>query len=56
MKDGFVLFYVKDDEVLPVAMNQDQMDAFQFLAPLAFAGEEIKVINKSQGKIENLRK
>ena len=54
MKDGMILFYVKDDEVLPVAMNREQLQMLQTVLPIIFGEEPIQVVKKSQGKAENL--
>lgn len=54
MKDGMILFYVKDDEVLPVAMSTEQHEMLQLVVQGVFGGEPIKVVKKSQGKVENL--
>lgn len=55
MKDGMILFYVKDNEVLPVAMSNEQLESLQMMLMVIFGDEPIKVIkNKSQGTVENL--
>ncbi len=50
-----ILFYVKNNEALPVAMSKDQHQMLQILLPAIFGDEPIKVIkNKPQGTVENL--
>lgn len=56
MKDGFILFYVKDNEVLPVAMNQEKLDMLQTVVPIIFGEETPQVFNKSMGEVEDLFK
>ncbi len=55
MKDGMILFYVKDGEVLPVAMSNEQHQMLQTVMPIVFGNETIQVVgNKPQGTVENL--
>ncbi len=50
-----ILFYVKDNEVLPVAMNNEQHQMLQMVMPMVFGNDPIQVVkNKSQGTVENL--
>ena len=55
MKDGMILFYVKDNEVLPVTMSGEQHQMLQTMLPVIFGNEPIQVIkNRSQGTVKNL--
>jgi hypothetical protein len=51
MKDGLILMYVRDNEIYPVAMTEEQMNLLQYIGHMF---EPIKVINQSQGKPVNL--
>ncbi|HZK52635.1 MAG TPA: hypothetical protein VFC84_00305 [Desulfosporosinus sp.] len=52
MKDGLVLFYVKDGTILPVALTQEQSDTFDML--MGIMPGTIRVIDKPQGTAINL--
>ena len=52
MKDGLVLFYVKDGIILPVALTQEQGDVFDML--MNIMPGTVRVINKPQGTAINL--
>lgn len=54
MTNGFILFYVKDNQVLPVAMNQEKLDLLQSVIPVVFKGEIPQIVNKPMGEVENL--
>ncbi|MCK5600689.1 hypothetical protein KAR91_02400 [Candidatus Pacearchaeota archaeon] len=55
MKDGIILFYVKDNEVLPVAMSNEQHQMLQMVLTMVFGDDPVQIIkNKSQGTVENL--
>ena len=55
MKDGLVLFYIKDDELFPVMLTQEQVDVFDMIQSLL--PQPIRVAyDKPQGKVENLLK
>lgn len=53
MKDGLVLFYMKDDTLYPVIFTQEQVDTFEIIQGLI--PQPIRVVwDKPQGKVENL--
>lgn len=54
--DGFVLMYVKDNELYPVAISSDQLEALRFLVPAMIPGTISIVMDKPQGKAINLVK
>ena len=55
VKDGdFVVFYVKNNEIYPVVMNPDTHHAIQLIVPAAL-GNDVKVLNKPQGKLIDLK-
>ena len=54
MKDGFVIFYSKNDTIYPVATNDEEIELLQLMIPMVFQGKTIKVINLRQGNIENI--
>lgn len=55
MKDGLVLFYMKDDTLYPVMMSQEQVDTFEMIQMLL--PQPIKVAwDQPQGKADNLLK
>jgi hypothetical protein len=51
MNDGLILMYVKDNEIYPVAMTEEQIKLLQYIG---YMFEPIKVINQLQGKAVNL--
>ena len=55
MEDGFVLFYVKDNKVLPVLLTEQQHEMFNIVIPNMLGGETVKVIDKPQGEAFNLK-
>ncbi|MDQ7095980.1 hypothetical protein REC12_20505 [Desulfosporosinus sp. PR] len=52
-KDGLALFYVKDDNILPVALTAEQQQAFEILMN-AIPGT-IRIVDAPQGKAINLK-
>jgi hypothetical protein len=53
MKDGLVLFYIKNDTLYPVMLTQEQVDTFEIIQGLI--PQPIRVVwDKPQGKIENI--
>lgn len=54
MKDGFVIFYSKNDTIYPVATSNEEIELLQIMIPMVFQGKTIKVIDKPQGTIENI--
>lgn len=52
MKDGLVLFYVKDNVILPVALTEEQRQTFEML--MSIMPGTIRVVNKPQGSAINL--
>ena len=48
-KDGFILFYVKNNNVYPIALNRDQK--IYINSCLNCIEGKVKVIEESQGKI-----
>lgn len=55
MKDGFVVFYVKDEIGYPVAMNEEQLNMINFVCDGLFK-PQVTLIDKPIGKVENLIK
>lgn len=55
MKDGFVVFYVKDDIGYPVAMNEEQLTMINIVCEGIFK-PKVTIIDNPIGKIENLIK
>lgn len=53
MRDGLILMYVKDGEVYPVVITEEQYEMVQLMGS-AILGGEIKLVNKPQGKAVNL--
>ena len=51
MKDGFILFYVKDNNLLPVRINDEQTKTLQDFIPVIFQEEKIYVIDNPIGKV-----
>lgn len=53
IKDGsLVLFYVKDQKLYPIAMTESEFNLLQLLGKTF---EPIKVINKPQGNVVDLK-
>lgn len=55
VENGLYLFYVKDENIYPVGLSQEQWDMLQFVGN-AVAGDPIKVLDKPLGKAESLFK
>jgi len=53
MKDGLVLFYVKDDEIYPVALTKEQDEVFEMIRGL-IPGALRVCSDKPQGNAINL--
>lgn len=51
VKDGLYLFYVKDEQIYPIAISEESWDMLQILGN-TIAGNPIKVIDKSMGYVE----
>lgn len=51
MKDGFILFYVKDNNLLPVRINDEQTKNLQDFISVIFQEKIIYVIDKPIGKV-----
>ncbi|NFM72479.1 hypothetical protein FDB95_12940 [Clostridium botulinum] len=51
-KDGLALVYVKNGEVYPIALNEEQLEILDIT--LGISLKEIKLINKPIGKVINL--
>ena len=51
MKDGFILFYVKDNNLLPVRIDDEQTKTLQDFIPVIFQKKIIYVIDKPIGKV-----
>lgn len=54
IEDGLYLFYIKDEDIYPVGLSQEQWDMLQFMGNV-IAGDPIKIIDKSLGKAESLK-
>jgi hypothetical protein len=54
MNDQVILMYVRNDELLPVALSESQMAMLQMMIPAILGGEPLRVVNKPQGKVVNL--
>lgn len=54
VKDGLYLFYVKDEQIYPIAVSEENWDMLQLLGN-AIAGNPIKVIDKPMGYVERLK-
>jgi len=52
MKDGLVLFYVKNDTLYPVIMSKEQQEFWEIMQNII--PQPIQVLDKPQGKIELL--
>jgi len=55
VKDGLYLFYVKDKQVYPIGMSNEQWDLLQYLGN-SIAGNPIKVLQEPMGKAVDLIK
>jgi len=54
VKDGFVLFYVKDGEVYPIALSNEQLKMLDLTIPAAL-GNNVTIVNQSMGTVRNLK-
>lgn len=54
VQDGLYMFYVKDTEIYPIAMDDDQWNLLQALGN-TIAGFPIKVFKEPMGKVERLK-
>ena len=55
MKNGdFAIFYIKDGQLYPVAISEEQHQMLQMMIP-ATLGNDIKVIDRPQGELINLK-
>lgn len=52
MKDGLVLFYMKNGTLYPVLMSKEQLKVFEIVQKLL--PQPIQVLDKPQGKVENI--
>ena len=52
IKDGLVVFYVKDGKLLPIAMNEEELQLINVMIGGILG--TVKVINKPLGKAFNL--
>jgi len=56
IKDGdFIIFYVKDGQLYPVALSEEEHRTLQMMIP-ASIDSPIKVIDNPQGEVLNLKK
>lgn len=55
MKDGFVVFYVKEEIGYPVAMTEEQLTMINIVCEGLFK-PQVTIIDKPIGKVENLIK
>lgn len=53
MKNGLILMYVKEGEVYPVALTEEQYEMLQLMGGSILNGK-IRLINEPQGKAVNL--
>lgn len=53
MKDGLVLFYVKNNVILPVALTAEQVQTFEML--MSIMPGAIRVVDVPQGSAINLK-
>ncbi len=53
MKDGFVLFYVKDDKIHPVGITHEELSDLQEVIPCIIK-QPIKILEESCGRIYNM--
>ena len=58
VKDGFVLFYVKDGEVYPVILTDEQIHLVDLVigGALGSTNDKVRILNQPQGKIERMVK
>lgn len=56
MEDGIVIFYSKNDVLYPVALTEEQSEAFQLLQSIIFQNKLRVIFDKPQGTIKNLLK
>lgn len=54
MKDGLILFYIKDNTVYPVVLSKEQDEMLQMLGNVITGGEPLKVLDKPLGTAYNL--
>lgn len=54
VKDGLYLFYVKDEQVYPIAISEENWNMLQLLGN-TIAGNPIKAIDKPIGYAERLK-
>ena len=55
VKDGeFVIFFVKDGQLYPVALSKDEHRILQMMIP-ASINSPIRVLDESQGEVLNLK-
>jgi len=55
MKNGdFAIFYIKDGQLYPVAISEEQHNMLQIMIP-ATLGKKIQVLDKPQGELINLK-
>lgn len=55
MNNQFALFYIKEDQLYPVAMSQDEFEMLQVVIPMVFQGNKVTVIDKPQGTVDFLK-
>lgn len=51
VKDGLYLFYVKDEQIFPIAIDEENWELLQMLGN-TIAGNPIRVIDKPMGYVE----
>ncbi len=55
MKNGdFIIFYIKDGQLYPVAISKEQHQMLQIMIP-GMLGKKIQVLDKPQGELINLK-
>lgn len=55
MQDGFILMYVKDNTIYPVAMSKEQYEMLHILIPNMMPGTLSIVKDRPQGEAVNLK-
>jgi hypothetical protein len=56
MKDGLVMFYMKDETLYPIVMNEENAEMFRLLQPAIFPDGVKVVFDNPQCKAVDLRK
>jgi len=54
VNDGFVLFYVKDENVYPIALTKEQMQMLDIVIPTAL-GSKVNIVDMPMATVKNLK-